>query len=351
MNPLISELTQSVQPTYLTLPSRGVFYDAGVIHPDANPEEIEIHPLSMIDEVHFKDPVLLLSGKGLVKLINHVCPAILKPEELVGVDIDAILTACRLISYGQKMVVTNMCKNPAVHEESQEDGPQAGDPICTNEDRIEVDLQDFLVQRYSPIMDVSSYDLFIEETGQTVHLRPIPYSMEIEITKEMVRRNQIYEEMKDLPVVQYLDDPNYLSRYEDLLASDAELGFQSILTSIRGVTTRSGSTVVDRTTITEWFQFLTPPITNKIRDKMTEIAESFKDLPVVFYECSECGHVNKFGLKFDPNLLFFGVSEEPPTVKAGSSESFAKNETLPEPSSKASPKLPSRLKARSATKR
>src|SRR6185312_2871866 len=85
-NPLLDDLQETFPTIVVSLPTGGRYYGEGVLSGTANPEGIEVHTLSMIDEQKFKDPLLLASGKGLVHLIQHVCPDVLEPEELAEVD-------------------------------------------------------------------------------------------------------------------------------------------------------------------------------------------------------------------------------------------------------------------------
>ena len=112
-NELLDELRahKVCQTAEIRLPTGGLFYseDDDVLEEGADPERIEVGTINIIAEQSYRDPLLLASGRGLPKMIKHVCPSIKRPEELSEIDIDLILYTTRMLSFGNDMIVNHQC--------------------------------------------------------------------------------------------------------------------------------------------------------------------------------------------------------------------------------------------------
>lgn len=101
---------------YLKLPSGGKFYDESVVvMPDNG--ELPVYPMTAIDEITTKTPDALFNGKAVTEVIRSCIPAIINPELITGVDLDAILIAIRAASVGTEMDIESKC--PSCKEENK----------------------------------------------------------------------------------------------------------------------------------------------------------------------------------------------------------------------------------------
>lgn len=82
------------------LPSRGVFYTNGELDPNVRDGEVQVFPMTMIDEITAKSPDLLFSGDAIKQVIKRCVPQILKPELLLAKDVDFLMLVLRKASYG-----------------------------------------------------------------------------------------------------------------------------------------------------------------------------------------------------------------------------------------------------------
>jgi len=87
--------------TYIELPSGGRFYNTTPKLSDTN--ELAVYPMTAKDELALKNPDALLNGEALKQVIASVCPDIRDVAEIPSPDIDAILVAMRMTSYGDDM--------------------------------------------------------------------------------------------------------------------------------------------------------------------------------------------------------------------------------------------------------
>ena len=91
------------QPSiYIKLPSNGVFWAQGAVEMPVS-GEIPVLPMSTTDEITLNTPDALMNGVGVVDMIHSCCPNIKNAWEIPVTDLDIILIAIRIASYGEKM--------------------------------------------------------------------------------------------------------------------------------------------------------------------------------------------------------------------------------------------------------
>ena len=105
-NPLAKYFRQPA--IYIKLPGAGKFWAEGSLNLPVN-GEIPIYPMTTRDEVTLRTPDALMNGSGVVSVIESCCPNIIDAWKTPTVDVDAILIAIRIASYGQQMDVETTC--------------------------------------------------------------------------------------------------------------------------------------------------------------------------------------------------------------------------------------------------
>ena len=105
-NPLSKHFRQP--SIYIHLPSGGRFYSPGSIELSVT-GEFPIYPMTIKDEISFKTPDALMSGQGLADVIVSCCPNIKNPWVIPLPDLDPLLIAIRIASYGAGMDITTNC--------------------------------------------------------------------------------------------------------------------------------------------------------------------------------------------------------------------------------------------------
>ena len=100
VNPLISLMRQP--KIYIKLPSQGKFWPEGAL--DMSPNgEYAVFSMTARDELLLKTPDSLLNGQAIVDVIQNCIPAIHDAWEIPNIDLDVILVALRLATYGTQM--------------------------------------------------------------------------------------------------------------------------------------------------------------------------------------------------------------------------------------------------------
>lgn len=91
---------------YITLPSGGNFWPAGSIVVPEN-KEFPVYSMTARDELLFKTPDALMNGQAMVDVIQSCIPNIKDAWVTPTIDLDTILIAIRLATYGAKMPFTH----------------------------------------------------------------------------------------------------------------------------------------------------------------------------------------------------------------------------------------------------
>ena len=93
---------------YLALPSSGSWWPTGAIQlPETG--EVPIYAMTTKDEIILRTPDALINGQGMVDVIQSCCPNIKNAWQMPATDVDAVLIAIRIASYGHSMDFESKC--------------------------------------------------------------------------------------------------------------------------------------------------------------------------------------------------------------------------------------------------
>lgn len=99
---------------YIRLPGNGKYWETGSIDFPEN-GEFPVYSMTAKDELSFKTPDALMNGQAVVDVIQSCIPNIKNAWKTPNIDLDLILVAIRLATYGEKMEVTHVV--PGTSEE------------------------------------------------------------------------------------------------------------------------------------------------------------------------------------------------------------------------------------------
>ena len=89
---------------FLKLPSGGQFWPEGSLDLPEN-GELAVYGLTVKDELLIRTPDALFNGRTTVDVIKSCIPGIIDAWKIPSIDLDAILIAIRIASYGEKMTI------------------------------------------------------------------------------------------------------------------------------------------------------------------------------------------------------------------------------------------------------
>ncbi len=111
-NPLTKFMRQP--KIYITLPSGGNYWPKNAL---AMPEngEFPVYSMTAKDEILFKTPDALMNGQAVVDVIQSCVPNVKNAWSTPSIDLDMLLIAIRIATYGEKMEMTYTV--PVINEE------------------------------------------------------------------------------------------------------------------------------------------------------------------------------------------------------------------------------------------
>ncbi len=170
-NPLQKYFRQA--KLHVRLPSGGKYYPPGTLDlPESG--EVAIYPLTAKDELLLKTPDSLMNGTATADVIKSCVPQIKNPWYMPSLDVDALIIAIRIATYGPEMTLTVKV-------------PNTGD-----EKDFTIDLNSII----EPIMS-AKYDAVIQLDNMKITLRPLTYT---EFTKDALRsfeEQRVYNLLND----------------------------------------------------------------------------------------------------------------------------------------------------------
>ncbi len=170
-NPLQKYFRQA--KLHVRLPSGGKYYPPGTLDlPESG--EVAIYPLTAKDELLLKTPDSLMNGTATADVIKSCVPQIKNPWYMPSLDVDALIIAIRIATYGPEMTLTVKV-------------PNTGD-----EKDFTVDLNSIV----EPLMS-AKYDAVIQLDKMKITLRPLMYT---EFTKDAIRsfeEQRVYNLLND----------------------------------------------------------------------------------------------------------------------------------------------------------
>lgn len=243
-NPLSSYYRQP--QIYISLPSGDKYYNDGVVEKTATGEHA-VMPMTTLDELKFKTPDSLMNGQATVDVIKSCIPSIRDPWQLVNYDIDTVLIALRIASYGETMDVT------------------AGVPGTNEQMTHSVNLP----QQLEVIRSQNMTDSFQIADGLTVTVRPLTYK---QVTQAQLKT---FEQQKMFAQVQQSDLPveEKTKRFNDSFQQLSTLNSTLLIENIKSITLPDGTVVDNSAQIKQFVDNADAKHIKELEQKLIEIRE------------------------------------------------------------------------------
>ena len=260
---------------YITLPSNGTFYPPGALE-FTQTGEIPVYAMTARDELMFKTPDALMNGTSTVEVIRSCIPNIKNPWAMPSIDVDAVLAAIRIATYGHEMEVTSTCPN------------------CQHVDDFTLDLR-LALDNFRNIK--FNTDILIDDTI-LVKVRPLTYD---ELTKASLK---VFEHQRIFSIVNdtSIPDEEKIKLFQDSFVKLTDLTFSTVSQSIVSVETSAGKTD-DKLFIEEFLRNTDKKIFTEI-NKAIESSKKASIMPPVESECTECHHKYNMTLTLDQSDFF-----------------------------------------------
>lgn len=274
--PKINPLSQYFrQPKiFMKLPSKGRFYPEGSIDLSVT-GEYPVYAMTAKDELILKTPDALLNGQSTVELIKSCVPAIKDPWQMPSIDVDAVLMAVRVASYGKDMEVNANC------------------PACQHENEYVFDIVEYLNK-----IQAFEYESTLAVGDLKINIKPYTYH---ETTKTAIRA---LEQQRIISTVtdENLSDEEKLEKFGKSFLKLTELTVDVVCGCIDSIETPEGR-VDDKAMIMDFINNTTSEIFNKINDHITNLKDSI-ELKSHSVACQECKHQFDVAITMDQSNFF-----------------------------------------------
>jgi len=212
-NPLASFFRQP--KIFVSLPSKGEFYPPGSLEKNET-NEYPVFAMTARDELLFKTPDALMNGAATVEVIRSCIPAIKDPWTMPSIDVDALLCAIRIATYGEEMDVTATC------------------PRCSTANDAMVDLRTVLEK-----LNKIQFNTSVEIGGQMlVHLKPMNYDQITKTALKALEHQRIFMIVND----EKLSEEQKLKMFQESFIKLTDLTIDTAANCIHKIESSAGST-------------------------------------------------------------------------------------------------------------
>lgn len=212
-NPLTMFMRQP--KVYINLPSRGQYWAPGSI---SLPEDgkLPVYSMTAKDELMLNIPDALMNGQAVVDVIQNCVPNIKNAWMIPSIDMDMILIAIRIASYGETMTTPIKLDNDLEYDYSVD--------LRTVVDNIMANTT------WEPVIGISQ--------DMTVYVRPLTYRQATNAGLQTFETQKILQ----LSNNESLDEDTKLKMFKDSFKKLTEATVGVIADSIYQIETSQGST-------------------------------------------------------------------------------------------------------------
>lgn len=272
-NPLAKHFRQPA--IYLKLPSNGEYWPEGSINLPVN-GEVAIYPMTTRDEITLRTPDALMNGTGVVSVIQSCCPEITDAWRMPSIDVDAVIIAIRIASYGHEMAFTSQC------------------PKCQEINDYGLDLRSVLDNLRMP-----DYKTAVEVDGLKIKAKPQPYFNLNETNLSQFEQQKLIEAIENTelaPEIRSVEINKHMNRIVDI-------GAQTMATSTEYIELEDGTRVTDKEHLKEFYLNSSSAVTKVIQDKISRITEEGAIKPM-HVNCVNCAEPFDIQVTFDYASFF-----------------------------------------------
>ena len=242
--------------------------------------ELPVLPMTAIDEITYRTPDALFSGQAVVNVIQSCIPNIKDAWAIPAIDVDTILVAIRIASYGHEMKFNTQC------------------PACNNEDEYGVDLRTVVDGMTTP-----DYSAPIKQGDIEIYFKPMTY-------KNLSDNNRIqYDEQRLFQNLNINDgeaDITKMAAMSEALKKMTEITVAALSQSILTIKTPQAM-VSEPEFIAEFMKNCDRNLFNRIQNYVIEHKTQAEMQPVGI-KCVSCQNEYKQTITLDMTSFFVPAS-------------------------------------------
>ena len=230
----------------IQLPSKGRYYAADVVE-NTTTGEHAVLPMTAMDELAFRTPDSMMNGQATVDVIHSCIPTILDPWQLVNYDIDTVLIAIRIASYGETLDVT------------------AGVPGTNESATHTVSLPQMLEQ----LRNIEVTDTCELKDGLKITVSPLTYKQITESQMKTFEQQRIYAQVSQ----SQMTAEEKTKRFTDSFKILGDLNMSLLISNIERITLPAGESVTDRAQIKQFVENADAKLIKELENKLIDIRQ------------------------------------------------------------------------------
>lgn len=262
---------------YMRLPSKGRFWPDDSLDLPAN-SELPIYPMTTKDEIMLRTPDALLNGSGVVNVIQSCCPNIKDAWQTPSVDVDALLIAIRIATYGHNMEFDTKC------------------PHCSENNTHSIDLR--------PVLDALTcpdYSNKIEYNDIKIKLKPQPYFTANKTSMISFEEQKIVDTLNKVELSNEVKAVEVNKSMQRLI----EISIDTVTDSTDYIEMSDGTIIQNRDHIKEFFTNVENKLVKQIQANLAKFNELTQLAPQKV-ACESCEKTYNVPIIFDYSN-FFGI--------------------------------------------
>jgi hypothetical protein len=202
-------------------------------------------PMTAKDEIRFKTPDALMNGQGVVDVIQSCVPDIKDAWQIKSYDLDTILVAIRIATYGETMEINFNV-------------PGANESVAHT-----VNLPAILDEIQKTTVDTS----FKLKDGLKITVQPLTYRDMTSTSLQTFQQQKMYSAIQDSE----LPDEDKATRFNDAFKKLTELNSSILLKNMASITMTDGTVITDPAHIKEFVDNANATVIKEIETKLMDL--------------------------------------------------------------------------------
>jgi len=260
---------------FIKLPSRGVYNRPDVIKGDV--ENIPVFGMTGMDELLIKTPDALLTGESTARVIQSCCPSISDGWDTCNLDVDAVLVAIRIATYGNTMTVTKTCA------------------ACSEESDYDIDIG-----KYLEYFNTCQFDSKVVIGDLTITIRPLSYKEATGFNLENFAIQQQLSQILLLP-----DEKEKQKLMSNLFEELGKLQNKIFIAGVEEISTPTDQ-VTEHAFIKEFLENCDKTVFDALKEHIDQNNTRWR-IPASPTKCEHCGHEDSIAVDLDQSSFFAGA--------------------------------------------
>ena len=245
---------------YVQLPSQGAWYGPETIT-TTQTNEHAVLPMTAMDEIAFKTPDALMNGQAVVDVIQSCIPDIKNAWNIVNYDLDTIMIALRIATYGETMEINFTVPNTK-HEVSHTINlPQLLESVKSQKIIDEVKI----------------------ENGMTIKIKPLNYKDITASQLQTFQQQKVYSAVLD----SNLPEDDKVKKFNESFTAMTTLSNSILMANIESIITPDMESVSDKEQIERFIKNSDAKLIKEITDKLIETRNQGSIKPMVMKATEE----------------------------------------------------------------